>query len=218
VVKIAVHHPNPKALKLFAREIAQAATAMAPGYTGYFGGGRPEPNMIPRLFTALVPKGAVAIEVVVGEEHFAVAPPIVGGFVAPPMLAEASVAPPEAPTVSVPLIRLAVARSGDKGDHANIGVAARRPDYLPWIRAALTPEAVRDWFAHVLAANGSVERWDLPGTDSLNFLLRHALGGGGAASLRSDPQGKAFAQMLLEFPVPVPAALAEALISTSESA
>ncbi len=63
------------------------------------------------------------------------------------------------------------------------------------------------WFAQVLAAPGKVERWDLPGTSSLNFMLHHALGSGGAASLRSDPQGKCFAQMLLEFPIVVPAAL-----------
>jgi hypothetical protein len=218
VVKISVHHPNPKALKLFAREIAQAATAMAPGYTGYFGGGRPEPNMIPRLFTALAPKVAVPVEVVVGDERFAVELPTEGGFVAPQTIADQAASRFEAPTTTVPLIRLAIARSGDKGDHANIGVAARRPEYLPWIRAALSTEAVHVWFAHVLASNGSVTRWDLSGTDSLNFLLRHALGGGGAASLRSDPQGKAYAQMLLEFPVPVPAALAATLAGAGESA
>ena len=109
----------------------------------------------------------------------------------------------------VPLVRLAVARSGDKGDHANIGVMARDPAYLPYIEAALTPNAVAAWFAHVLrdGAQAAVQRWALPGSDSFNFLLPHALGSGGAASLRTDPQGKAFAQMLLEFPVPVPASM-----------
>ena len=111
--------------------------------------------------------------------------------------------------VTVPLVRLALARSGDKGDHANIGVIARDPQYMPYIHAALTTDAVRGWFAHVLAGGdqGRVQRWMLPGTHSLNFLLHHALGGGGAGSLRTDPQGKAFAQMLLDFPVPVPRGL-----------
>jgi hypothetical protein len=207
VVKIAVHHPNPKALKLFAREIAQAATAMAPGFTGYFGGGRPEPNMIPKLYSALVPKDRVPIEVAVGESRFAVEVPTAGGFVPPTAEAEALPSPAIADPMSVPLIKLAVARSGDKGDHANIGVAARKPEYLPYIRSALSSAAVAAWFAHVLAA-GKVERWELPGTHSLNFLLYNALGGGGAASLRTDPQGKAFAQMLLDYPVPVPKTLA----------
>ncbi|MEQ1438283.1 acyclic terpene utilization AtuA family protein [Fontimonas sp. SYSU GA230001] len=213
VVKIAVQHPNPKALKLFAREIAQAATGMAPGFTGYFGSGRPEPHMIPRLFSTQVPKSRVPIEVVVGDRRFAVEVPTAGGFVPPSVQREEIPSVDRNGTIPVPLIRLALARSGDKGDHANIGVIARRPEYLPYIEAALTTEAVRTYFAHVLAegAEGRVERWRLPGTHSLNFLLHHALGGGGAASLRTDPQGKAFAQMLLDFAVPVPAALAAGL-------
>ncbi|MES0874181.1 acyclic terpene utilization AtuA family protein [Sinimarinibacterium thermocellulolyticum] len=209
VVKIAVQHPNPKALKLFAREIAQAATGMAPGFTGYFGGGRPEPHMIPKLFSTLVPKSAVPIEVVIGDERFSVAVATEGGFIALPEAPESTTALAIDDAVEVPLIRLALARSGDKGDHANIGVIAREPRFLPYIRAALTTAAVRRWFAHVLAGaeQGRVERWELPGSHSLNFLLYHALGGGGAGSLRTDPQGKAFAQMLLEFPVSVPRAL-----------
>jgi hypothetical protein len=210
VVKIAVQHPNPKALKLFAREIAQAATGMAPGFTGYFGGGRPEPHMVPKLFSTLVPKSAVPVEVVIGDERFAVEVPAGGGFMPPTQ--EMADEPPTTidDAVELPLIRLALARSGDKGDHANIGVIARDPAYLPYIRAALSTDAVRRWFAHALAGGelGRVERWALPGTHSLNFMLYHALGGGGAGSLRTDPQGKGFAQMLLDFPVPIPRPLA----------
>ncbi|TXH03474.1 MAG: DUF1446 domain-containing protein [Nevskiaceae bacterium] len=211
VVKIAVQHPNPKALKLFAREIAQAATGMAPGFTGYFGGGRPEPHMIPKLFSALVPKERLGIEVVIGDERLTVTVPLSGGFLPPGPEQERPEA--VAAEVDVPLVKLALARSGDKGDHANIGVIARRPEYLPFIRAALTPAAMRRRFAHVLAGgvDGRVERWSLPGSDSLNFLLHHALGGGGAASLRTDPQGKAFAQMALDMPIPVSAAIAARL-------
>nr|WP_211307285.1 acyclic terpene utilization AtuA family protein [Sinimarinibacterium flocculans] len=209
VVKIAVQHPNPKALKLFAREIAQAATGMAPGFTGYFGGGRPEPHMIPKLFSTLVPKSKVPVEVAIGETRLAVDVPAAGGFVPPPEPAGDAAPAVIGDPVTVPLVRLALARSGDKGDHANIGVIARDPQYMPYIHAALTTDAVRGWFAHVLAGGdqGRVQRWMLPGTHSLNFLLHHALGGGGAGSLRTDPQGKAFAQMLLDFPVPVPRGL-----------
>jgi len=214
VVKLVVQHVNPKALKLFSREIAQAATGMAPGFTGYFGAGRPEPQMIPKLFSTLVPKAQVPVEVVVGDDRFAVEVGVEGGWLAQADEApDEDALPPPTDAVSVPLIRLALARSGDKGDHANIGVIARRPDYLPHISAALTADAVRDYFAHVLAGGtaGRVDKWRLPGSHSLNFLLYHALGGGGAGSLRTDPQGKAFAQMLLDFPVAVPAALAERL-------
>ena len=227
LVKIVAQHPNPKALKIFAREIAQAATGMAPGFTGYFAAGRPEPHMIPRLFSTLVRKAQVPIEVLVGEHRFAVVVPTEGGFSSPLVEChsresgnpassrESSVAPLDSrlrgndEVVSVPLIQLALARSGDKGDHANIGVIARKAEYLPYIKAALTPEAVRAYFAHLLqdGAQGKVERWDLPGTVSLNFLLHHALGGGGAGSLRTDPQGKYFSQMLLDYPVSIPRGL-----------
>lgn len=214
VVKIVVQHANPKALKLFAREIAQAATGMAPGFTGYFGAGRPEPQMVPKLFSTLVAKDRVPIEVAIGDQRFAVAVPLDGGFVPPADADFVAETPYELlNAVRVPLLKLALARSGDKGDHANIGVIARKPEYLPWIEAALSVDALRDYFAHVLAGGreGQVSRWRLPGSDSINILLRHVLGGGGAASLRTDPQGKAFAQMLLDMPVPVPAALAQNL-------
>ncbi len=213
VVKIVVQHPNPKALKLFAREIAQAATGMAPGFTGYFGGGRPEPHMIPKLFSTLVPKSQVPIEVVVDEQRLPVELPTDGGFVPPPPPQEDGAHTAPADSVYVPLIKLALGRSGDKGDHSNIGIIARKPEYLPLLEQVLTPSVVRKYFAHVLAggAEGRVERWTLPGSHSLNFMLYHALGNGGAASLRTDPQGKVFAQMLLELEVPVPPVLAQTL-------
>ena len=98
-----------------------------------------------------------------------------------------------------------------KGDHGNIGVMARKPEYLKYIRSALSEAAVAEYFAHTLSASSTVSRWDLPASHSMNFLLRYALGGGGIASLRTDPQGKCFAQMLLDYAVPVPAAVAASL-------
>ncbi|WIF69253.1 DUF1446 domain-containing protein [Metapseudomonas otitidis] len=212
VIKLAVRHSKKEALMLFSREIAQAATGMAPGLTGIVGG-RPTVYPVIRLFSFLVDKSACSLEVELDGERHPVALPEAGSA-DPTALAE-DLHPPRPvgeADASVPLIRLAVARSGDKGNHSNIGVMARRPEFLPWIAEALTPEAVVDWMAHVLdPQTGRVQRWYLPGTHSLNFLLENALGGGGVASLRIDPQGKAFAQQLLEFPVPVPRALAETL-------
>lgn len=212
VIKLAVRHSKKEALILFSREIAQAATGMAPGLTGIVGG-RPTVYPVIRLFSFLVDKSACSLEVELdGERHPVPLPE--AGSADPTALAE-DLHPPRPvgeADASMPLIRLAVARSGDKGNHSNIGVMARRPEFLPWIAEALTPEAVVDWMAHVLdPQTGRVQRWYLPGTHSLNFLLENALGGGGVASLRIDPQGKAFAQQLLEFPVPVPRALAETL-------
>ncbi|MDH4554803.1 DUF1446 domain-containing protein [Pseudomonas sp. BN417] len=212
VIKIAVSHSRKEALVLFSREIAQAATGMAPGLTGIVGG-RPTVYPVIRLFSFLVNKSACQLEVELDGQRRATELPQVDSFDVT-ALADDLAPPPTAgqASASVPLVKLAVARSGDKGNHSNIGVMARRPEYLPWIAEALTPEAVVDWMDHVLDPQlGRVARWYLPGSHSLNFLLENALGGGGVASLRIDPQGKAFAQQLLEFPVPVPQALADSL-------
>lgn len=212
VVKIGVRHAKKEALILFSREIAQAATGMAPGLTGIVGG-RPTVYPVIRLFSFLVDKSACNLEVELNGERHPLALPQLDVFSSAQIAdAEAVVAPVGHADSSVPLIKLAVARSGDKGNHSNIGVMARKPEYLAWIAAALSEAAVAEWMQHVLdGQTGKVSRWYLPGSHSLNFLLENALGGGGVASLRIDPQGKAFAQQLLEFPVPVPKALAEQL-------
>ena len=102
----------------------------------------------------------------------------------------------------MPLIRLAHGRSGDKGDKANIGIIARKPEYLPLLNKWLTPERVAAHFAHNQPSR--VERFDLPGANAMNFLLHDVLGGGGMASLRTDNLAKCYAQVLLAMEVPVP--------------
>ncbi|MBU1282673.1 MAG: DUF1446 domain-containing protein [Gammaproteobacteria bacterium] len=212
VIKIAVRHAKKEALILFSREIAQAATGMAPGLTGIVGG-RPTVYPVIRLFSVLTDKSACALEVEIDGERTAVAMPQIAVLDTTQIATDIPAPlPNDEADASVPLIKLAVARSGDKGNHSNIGVMARKPEYLAWIAAALTEGAVAEWMQHTLdPQTAKVTRWYLPGSHSLNFLLENALGGGGVASLRIDPQGKAFAQQLLEFPVPVPSALAKTL-------
>lgn len=212
VIKLAVRHPCKEALVLFSREIAQAATGMAPGLTGIVGG-RPTVYPVIRLFSFQVDKAACDLELDLDGQRLPVALPPKAALDTRELPEALDPPKPEGQAqVSVPLVRLAVARSGDKGNHSNIGVMARKPEYLPWIAEALTNDAMVEWMRHVLdPVVGRVGRWYLPGTHSLNFLLENSLGGGGVASLRIDPQGKAFAQQLLEFPVPVPQALAERL-------
>ncbi|MBB1519486.1 acyclic terpene utilization AtuA family protein [Aquipseudomonas guryensis] len=212
VVKISVRHAKKEALILFSREIAQAATGMAPGLTGIVGG-RPTVYPVIRLFSFLVDKSACSLEVELNGERSPLALPQLDSFSPAQIAADVTVpATSGQADATVPLIQLAVARSGDKGNHSNIGVMARKPEYLAWIAAALSEGAVAEWMQHVLdSQTGKVSRWYLPGSHSLNFLLENALGGGGVASLRIDPQGKAFAQQLLEFPIPVPRALADSL-------
>ena len=210
VIKLAVRHPNKQALILFSREIAQAATGMAPGLTGIVGG-RPTVYPLIRLFSFLIDKNACTLQIdLQGQRHPCTLPALDHLDSADLPLPFIAPKPQGRADASVALVKLAVARSGDKGNHSNIGVMARAPEYLPWIAEALTPEVVVDWMSHVLdPLLGRVERWYLPGSHSLNFLLENALGGGGVASLRIDPQGKAFAQQLLEIQIPVPQSIAD---------
>ncbi|WP_416310522.1 acyclic terpene utilization AtuA family protein [Pseudomonas sp. W03] len=212
VVKLAVRHSRKEALALFSREIAQAATGMAPGLTGIVGG-RPTVYPVIRLFSFLIDKDACELAVEIDGQRQPVSLPQIDGFDPATLGDDLPVAAAKGPAqASVPLVKLAVARSGDKGNHSNIGVMARKPEYLPWIAEALSEGAVAEWMQHMLdEQTGRVSRWHLPGTHSLNFLLENALGGGGVASLRIDPQGKAFAQQLLEFPVAVPQHIADEL-------
>lgn len=206
VVKIAVTHVVSEACLFFASEIAQAATGMAPGMTGIVGG-RPKPSPVVKLFSLLVDKSKVKVELDIDGERHPVAIPHGQALGLPAPVAAGDTAVRSGDEISVPLVDLAYARSGDKGNHSNIGVIARKPEYLPWIRAALTESAVAEYMQHVLSPESVVKRYELTGLHALNLMLENALGGGGMASLRIDPQGKAFAQQLLDMPVLIPAAL-----------
>jgi hypothetical protein len=213
VLKLAAKHAEERALNMFVREVASGATSFAQGFTG-LGGNRPKVSPIVRLFSCLIPKSSIEVQVHMGGVTQSVPVRIQGGFdpksIERPRVADG--APLHGATRHVHLIKLAYGRSGDKGNASNIGIVARKPEYMPLIRAALTPDAVAAFMAHVFDNGaGHVQRYDLPGVPALNFFLPEALGGGGIASIRNDPQGKAYAQMLLEFPVPVPEALAREL-------
>lgn len=218
VMKIGAAHDERAALEIFAREIAPMAVSSAQGLTGFFAG-RPKVQPVVRLFSFLHGKAETSVTVEVDGK----AVPLSLAAVAVTVAAAQAVkdfpaADPGPEAVKVPLVALAWGRSGDKGDIANIGIIARRPEYLTFIRAALTEERVKDYFAHL--CNGRVERFEVPGIHALNFLLHESLGGGGIASVRIDPQGKGFAQMLLDIDIPVPADLVRAhgLVPTAAAA
>lgn len=202
--KIAVKHPDPKGVGLFLKEATGLGLATPPGLSG-FAGARPKPSPVMALFSYLTPKADVQVEisdaagrVTYVAEHVPNKP--------------ATAAPPEpnppraqGEIVAVPLIRLAFARSGDKGDSANIGVIARHADYLPWIWAALDVARIERVFSHFL--KGDVQRFVLPGSHAMNILMSGVLGGGGTSSLRNDPQGKGYAQILLAETIEIDASL-----------
>ena len=106
---------------------------------------------------------------------------------------------------SVQLRYLAHARSGDKGDTANVGLIALEPDYYPVLDREVTVARVARHFKGMVTG---VERFELPNLNALNFLLHGALDGGGTISLKTDAQGKVYSTALLRMEIPVPAALA----------
>ena len=99
---------------------------------------------------------------------------------------------------------MAHARSGDKGDSSNIAIFCRRPEYVDHLRGVLTAERIAAHFSG--SVDGPVTRHEAPGLAAFNFVLERALGGGGTASRRIDPLGKAYGQRALEIEVAVPAA------------
>jgi hypothetical protein len=99
------------------------------------------------------------------------------------------------------LIEIAHARSGDKGDTANVGIIVRKPEYYPILVREVTAERVKQHFAGVCL--GAVERYELPNLGALNFLLHESLDGGGTLALKADPQGKTYSSALLRMEIDV---------------
>ena len=104
--------------------------------------------------------------------------------------------------MKVCLLDIAHARSGDKGDTANVGLIALKPEWYALLDRYVTLERVRDHFSGVIT--GPVQRYELPNLNALNFLLHGALDGGGTLSLKTDAQGKVFSTALLRMVIDVP--------------
>ena len=204
-VKIACRHQDKRAVALLLREVSGAALGAPPGLA-FFAGTRAKPSPVIRLFSIKVPKTSVVLSLIDdrGTSILPQAPQPLGLTTrAEPIAAPVVGAQTNIDLTMVPLERLAWGRSGDKGDKANIGIMARSEVYLPWIAQALTPEYVATRFAHFMTSP-SINRFYLPGLPGFNFVLHNALGGGGVASLRNDPQAKSFAQILLDTPIAIP--------------
>jgi len=216
VLRVAVNHPQKSALELFAREIAPAVTSWSPGTTGL--DGRPSPSLCVKQFAFLIDKRRLSPRIEMGGSSWVVEIPIgTGPSEKPQQQPESAPSTPPSDALktgkSVPLIHLAYARSGDKGNTSNIGVIARRPEWLPLLRAQLTEERVAAYLAHLV--KGKVTRYDVPGIHALNFVCTEALDGGGMTSLRNDPLGKGMGQILLTMRVLLPDSLAAPLKTSS---
>jgi hypothetical protein len=209
VLKIAAKHETQAGAGALLREISGLGLATPAGLS-IFAGSRAKPSPVVRLFSFLLPKADLSIGLDVDGQKQSFEEAAVSGGDAPatPPVPDA---PPEKGAVDVPLVKLAWGRSGDKGNKANVGIIARDAAYLPYIWAALDEDAIRHRFGHFIGDNPALARFYLPGSHAMNILIEDALGGGGVASLRNDPQGKAYAQILLDHPIPIPQKLAESL-------
>lgn len=205
VVKIGVRHPERAALEIFAGEFAPFAL-IAQGMTGVFAG---RPRVAPSIAVhhLLADKAGMPVRVLIGDSDESerafdveIAPGDPAAVTATPQLADEDPAPTG---TSVPLGAIAYGRSGDKGNLANIGLLARRPEFVAVLREQVTTARVAEYFSH-LQPDG-VRRWSAPGLDGINIIIDGVLGGtGGTSTLRYDPQGKSYAAMLLTMPVVVP--------------
>lgn len=206
VCRLVADHPDQAGAQLLVREQASGISHMSVGITLGLGASvRP----VQWISAFLIPKSSVALRVTLDGKHM----PCTPKSDARELEALAPALPPLPddvdPAQTVPLIGLAWARSGDKGNLFNVAVIARNPEYLPYIAAALTPEAVGERYGQVLGHDSppNVELFSVPGLSALNFVVMNSMEGGVMASTRIDPVAKGMAQLLLDFPVPVSVAL-----------
>jgi hypothetical protein len=199
VLRVAVETDSRDAAERFARELMPNITAGPQGTTGY-AEGRPRVHPVFRYWPCLIGRAAVApqVEILASRDSA----PLNVGPGRPTRLFEGRFSPSaRTSTSSVPgrpscLYDIACARSGDKGTSANIGVIARGSQWWDFLQTWLSADRVADFF-NALGIE-SVERFELPNLQALNFVLRGAL----RRSLRTDAQGKALGQLLLEMQLP----------------
>jgi hypothetical protein len=218
IMKLVVEHDDKRAVDLFWREQHSAIMNMSVGTSIGFGG---MPMPITQHYSFLLDKAEAEARVTVDGEARIVRVPTEGGYDAKRTVRPAvPAAPTEPATDTVPLVSLAWARSGEKGDLFNVAVVARRPEYLPYLRQALTPAAVAGWYRHFLAnpAAPRVDVYEVPGIHALNFVVDESMAGGINKTPRLDAGAKGMAQQLCEFPIPVPAAITASLKPTAEAA
>jgi hypothetical protein len=213
----------------FAPQLVPRVLGTVPGITYIADQGRPKASEVVAFWPALVSRESATPRVSVGDEESLILSGqmqrvrgLGQGANAASDTRSASPLPlasrpsPLTPSIRVPLVRLCLARSGDKGDTANIGVIARSPEIYEWMIEYLTPAFVQRYFDDVCL--GEVERFELPNLLAVNFLLHRSLGGGGTMSLLLDAQGKTYGQFLLAATVEVPESLLELRAERGEGA
>jgi hypothetical protein len=206
VCRVAGEHRDKAAIDLFAEEALTLITTLVGASVSM----QQVCTPVQRLTCVLLDKAKVKLEIVTEEGRKPAQVPTEGAYRAE-MTPDPALPPkPADADAEVPLIALAWARSGDKGDLFNVAVIARKPDYMPYIAAALTPEALAQQYSHLFnpGAKRAVERQYAPGFNALNILVRETMGGGLASNLRFDTCAKGHGQQLLTRMIPVSRAIA----------
>lgn len=212
LLRLGARAQEERDLKLFGKMIPSLILSGPPGVAVI--GGVPKAQKVMSYWPALIPKTAVHPTIALYEKGELVEEKMVsetpsGQFKAQDLPIQTAKTPSQSLAAVIaaqsspglrPLMEIALARSGDKGDTANIGVLARDASAYAFLEKFLTAQRVKDWFQELCL--GQVTRYALPGLQGFNFLLEEALGGGGTRTLRIDAQGKTFAQALLAQKVP----------------
>ena len=212
VVQVAVRDADAKKINdRFGVQVVPRVLGTVPGITYFSDQGRPRAADVVGYWPALIDRSCVSMSVVVGDDEADV-PHLDLAGAAPAGPAFTPDTPPgsssgggSGATVKVPLSRLCLARSGDKGDTCNVGVLARSEAIYAWMVENLTEAFVKQRFAGI--CKGEVERHHVANIGACNFLLHESLGGGGTMSLLVDAQGKTYAQYLLATEVEIDASL-----------
>ena len=203
-IKIAVRHSNPIGVGIFLKEATGLGLSAPPGLSG-FAGARPKPSPVMSLFSYLLPKLDVEIKINDSENSIIfqdIHSQFINKDIIRPTIENVDC---DQAMVLVPIIKLAYARSGDKGNGANIGVIARKKEFLPYLWHGLSDAVIIDILGHF--NTGEIKKYLLPGISALNIQLDSVLGGdGGTSSLRSDPQGKGYSQLFLSYSINIPEA------------
>jgi hypothetical protein len=213
ILRVGARDSDQGKLRKFSKMVPALILSGPPGVCVL--GGAPKPAEVVSYWPALMPKSAVRPRVALYDggvkEERVVDADVIGSFEASSMNSQKADKPSSAVADaiangqsprSVPLATIALGRSGDKGDMANIGILARSPKAFEWLDSWLTAQRVKDLFQEL--CSGTVVRYKLDNMSGYNFLLDASLGGGGTLTLRTDAQGKTFAQALLRQMAPVP--------------
>jgi hypothetical protein len=206
--RIVYHTDSQRAAQILAFECNTACLNGSPGALPFFGASC---SPINPLFSFTLPRDRLRIEVSVEDDAITLDPETAEPAPGPHRPApQPNTAPVAGCDARLPLIALAYGRSGDKGNLFNIGVIARRPEYLPYIRAALSREAVAEWMRHTFDDPEArhVSLYEVPGLNALNFVLHDTLSGSNGTGVRFDTNAKSMAQQLLQIQIPVPDELA----------